>query len=147
MQNAILASQLSPLASSISSPSPFSFTTQQQGSSVVINESYEPNQNTSSPGSVEVHSQGVESRGIYQSDITGRIEEINNSSDPDLDQALKSIKQQLSLNDDVVEEINMLYNENKDSNYLGNALDDYDLSAQWPEASDGLLLQPCSGIC
>ncbi|CAI9756366.1 unnamed protein product [Fraxinus pennsylvanica] len=144
-QNAILTSQFSPLSSSISSPSPYSFTTQKQGSSVAINESYEPNQNTSSPGSVEISSQGVESRGIYQSDITERIEEINSSSDHDLGQALQRIEQHLSLNDDVAEEINMLYIENNDSNYLGNILDDYDLSAQRPEASDSLLLQPFSG--
>lgn len=83
---------------------------------------------------------------MYQSDVTDRIEDINSSSDPDLGQALRRIEQQLSLNDDVVEEINTFYIEDKDSNYLGNVLNDYELSAQRPDASDSNLLQPPSGI-
>ncbi|KAL2547213.1 Calmodulin-binding transcription activator 4 [Forsythia ovata] len=144
-QNATLTSRFSPLSSSTSSPSPNSFTTQQQDSSVVINGSNEPYQNTSSPGSVEISSDGVKSHEMYQSDITERIEEINSTSDPDLGQALRRIEQQLSLNDDVVDEINTFYIENKDSNYLGNGLNDYELSAQRPDASDSLLLQQHSG--
>ncbi|CAI9785068.1 unnamed protein product [Fraxinus pennsylvanica] len=144
-QNATLSPQFSPLSSSVSSPNLNSYITLQQDSSVVISESYEPCRNASSPSSVEISSDGVNSRGMYQSDVTERIEDINSSSDPDLGQALRRIEQHLSINDDVVEEINTFYIDNKDSNYLGNVLNDYELSAQRPDASDSNLLQALSG--
>ncbi|KAJ4710813.1 Calmodulin-binding transcription activator like [Melia azedarach] len=90
---------VSPGVSSTFILSPTSYTTQNPGSTSVISDLYEQQQSLSSPSSVEVTSEvaskdnGLDSKG----EISGSETEVN--------QALRKLKEQLSLNDDMFEEI------------------------------------------
>ncbi|KAK4486062.1 hypothetical protein RD792_008727 [Penstemon davidsonii] len=140
-QNARSTFQFSPLSSSTFSPSPNSFATHQPEPSFVIDKSYELC-NQSSPSSLEISSnEKIMNPGMSQLDIRERTNEVNSLSVPDLSQALRTIEQQLSLNDYEVKELNAFHNENGDSNDLEDALRAYDLSWQKSNGSDNLHLQ------
>lgn len=94
---------VSPVSSSSFILSPTSYTSQNPGSTSVISDSYEPSQSLSSPGSVEVCSEiaikanGIDSEGEFASCVG---DEVN--------RALRKLEEQLSLNDDIIEEFDSL---------------------------------------
>lgn len=115
--NAGAISQFSPISSSTFSQSPISGNTQQLGSSPLLGESYDQIHNLSSPGSVEFSSSVVvKSNGTNYSQDIERTEEVTSSSSHDISQALRRIEEQLSLNDDSLEEIGIFYTQNENSN-------------------------------
>ncbi|KAL1539241.1 calmodulin-binding transcription activator 4 [Salvia divinorum] len=81
------------------SPSPTSFASELPDSSFVVGESYESYHNESSPSSVEMSSNQIVSNHIMNRS-KARANEVCNSPELDMDQALERIKHQLSLNDD-----------------------------------------------
>ncbi|CDP13355.1 unnamed protein product [Coffea canephora] len=114
--NAGTISQFSPISSSTFSQSPISGNTQQLGSSPLLGESYEQIHNLSSPGSVEFSSSVViKSNGMNYSQDIERTEEVTSSSSHDISQALRRLEEQLSLNDDRLEEIGNCYTQNENS--------------------------------
>lgn len=142
-------STLSPttvISPSTVSPSPNSFASEWPDSSVVIGESYETYRNQSSPSSVEISSsQVIRNTGMNLVDVKERIDDVSSSSTPDLSRALRRIEQQLSLNDDEVNEIDALYIVNEDSNDLEDMLRVFELSGPTPNGPNNLLSQQ-SGI-
>ncbi|XP_011071238.1 calmodulin-binding transcription activator 4-like isoform X1 [Sesamum indicum] len=135
-QNAGSTSQFSTFCSSAVNPSHNSLPTQQPDSSFDIGESYELNHNQSSPSSVEISSSQMKDPVPNHFDIIERTDEVSSSSVPDLSRALRRIEQQLSLNDEEVEEMKTFYVENEDSNDLEDVLCDYELSGQTPNVPD-----------
>ncbi|KAF5952802.1 hypothetical protein HYC85_010746 [Camellia sinensis] len=106
-------SQLSPESPSTFSQSPNCYTAQHPGSTIV-SELYEPHQ---SPGSVEVSSDAVvKSNGMDHLDWIERKGEMSSSSELEVSQALRRLEEQLSLNDDSLEEIGPFCSENENSN-------------------------------
>ncbi|KAG8365868.1 hypothetical protein BUALT_Bualt17G0016600 [Buddleja alternifolia] len=139
--NARSTSQFSPLSSATVSATPNSFLTYRPESSFVIDESYELYHNQSSPSSVEISSSEViKNKGIKQLDIAERTDEVNSSLGPDLGLALRRIEQQLSLNDDELNEMNTYYIENEDSNDF-DAFRDHDFSVQISDDPENFLIQ------
>ncbi|KAL8532870.1 hypothetical protein ACS0TY_009176 [Phlomoides rotata] len=139
--NAGSTSQISLLSSSTVSPSPNSFATDQPDSSFAVGESCELYQNESSPSSVEISStQTIENRTMNQLAIKERTIEVSRPSEPYINQALKRIEQQLSLNDDEVTEFNTFNMENEDSNDL-DVLREYELFGDTPNGSGNILSQ------
>lgn len=118
-----IISQFSPGSSSTFSQSPISHNTEQLGSSALAGESYDQFHNLSSPGSAEFSSDVVikSDRTNYSEDIE-RTEEVTSSSSLDMSQALRRIEEQLSLNDDSLEEIGKLYRENENCHDSENAI-------------------------
>ncbi|XVF43686.1 hypothetical protein PTKIN_Ptkin02bG0060500 [Pterospermum kingtungense] len=90
----------SPVSSSALSPSPNSYTSQNPGSNSLASEVYEPYQNLSSPGSVEVSSDIV----IKNNGIDSTVD-FTSPADLQVSQALKRLEEQLSLNEDSFKEI------------------------------------------
>lgn len=83
--------------------SPTSYTCQNPPSTSVISDSYEPSQSLSSSGSVEVSSEiAVKDNGIDSK------REITNYVGDEVNRALRKLEEQLSLNDDIIEEIDSL---------------------------------------
>lgn len=114
--NAGAISQFSPISSSTFSQSPISGNTQQLGSSSLLGESYDQIHNLSSPGSVEFSSSVViKSNGMNYSQDIERTEEVTSSSSHEISQALRRLEEQLSLNDDSLEEIGNCYTQNENS--------------------------------
>ncbi|KAL7241286.1 hypothetical protein ACSBR2_006830 [Camellia fascicularis] len=106
-------SQLSPESPSTFSQSPNCYTAQHPGSTIV-SELYEPHQ---SPGSVEVSSDAVvKSNGMDHLDWIERKGEMSSSCELEVSQALRRLEEQLSLNDDSLEEIGPFCSENENSN-------------------------------
>lgn len=107
-------SQLSPASHSTLSQGRGSYSTQQHGSSGIVGESFEQYHNQSSPLSMEINSDAVimSSRMNY-SDNFERTEEASSSSGLEMSQALRRIEEQLSLNDDGLQEI--FYNDNQNA--------------------------------
>ncbi|KAL0447265.1 UNVERIFIED_CONTAM: Calmodulin-binding transcription activator 4 [Sesamum latifolium] len=145
-QNAASMSQFSTFCSSTIDPSNNSSATQQPDSSFVIGESYELYHNQSSPSSVEISSSQMKDPVPNHFDIIERTDEVNSSSVPDLSQALRRIEQQLSLNDEEVEEMRTFYVENEHSKDLEDVLCDYESSGQTPNVPDLLSEQSGDGV-
>ncbi|KAJ9176167.1 hypothetical protein P3X46_011509 [Hevea brasiliensis] len=100
------AAQLSPAFSSSFSPSPTSYTTQNQDSTSAISDLYDPYRNSSSPSSIEVSSEIVtKDNGL---DTTT---EFTSSTKVEVSQYLRRLEEQLSLNEDNIKEIDPLCNE------------------------------------
>lgn len=119
--------QFSPISSSTFNQNPISCNSQQPGSSALIGESYEQYHSLSSPGSVEISSDVV-----FRSNNFGNIEraeEVNSSPEVEMTHALRRLEEQLSLNDETVEEIHSLYTENKNSRGLENTISSHTQSA------------------
>ncbi|KAK2969323.1 LOW QUALITY PROTEIN: hypothetical protein RJ640_030864 [Escallonia rubra] len=117
-------SQLSPGTYSGLPQSLNSYTTQlPASSSAVVSETYEPYQNTSSPGSVEVSSDVVtKSTTMDHVDIVETTGEVYKSPEFKYSQALRRLEEQLSLNDDSIEELGPFIAENDKSNNLEHLL-------------------------
>ncbi|KAA8528958.1 hypothetical protein F0562_033554 [Nyssa sinensis] len=117
--SSVSLSHLSAASPSTFSQSPSSYTAQHPGSTVVIGELYEPCQSLSSPGSVEVSSDVViKSNGMDHLDRVERTGDISSSSEHKVTQALKRLEEQLSLDDESLEEIGPFDSENENSNDL-----------------------------
>lgn len=111
---------LSPGSYSTLTQSPNLYTTQVPGSTAVVSEFQEPYQSISSPGSIEVSSDVViKNDRINYSDIVERIGEVDNSSELEINQALRRLEEQLSLGADSLEEIGSFCYENENSNDAG----------------------------
>ncbi|KAM0020163.1 putative transcription factor CG1-CAMTA family [Helianthus debilis subsp. tardiflorus] len=85
----------------------------------------EPYDNTSSPSSIEVSSDAVtKSNGTGSLSYTQGIEEISGSPNSEIDQALRRIEEQLSLDEDNLKDISAFYNANieisNDSEFSAN---------------------------
>ncbi|XP_050374478.1 calmodulin-binding transcription activator 4 [Argentina anserina] len=92
----------SPVSSSSFSQSPVSNSTQHPGSASMISELYEP---YTSPGSVEVSSDLIiKTDGRESVDAVYRTGDSDGSSKADVNQALRRLEEQLSLNDDSFKE-------------------------------------------
>ncbi|XP_015572144.2 calmodulin-binding transcription activator 4 [Ricinus communis] len=97
------AAQLSP---SSFSPSPSSYTTQNQDSTSIFSDSHDPYHNSSSPGSVEVSS-GI----VIQDDGLISIEELTSSRENENSQFFRRLEEQLSLNEDSINDVPLDYNQ------------------------------------
>ncbi|XP_073315677.1 calmodulin-binding transcription activator 4-like [Primulina huaijiensis] len=143
-QSTSSTSQVSPLSSSTFNPQPSSFAVHQPDLSFVISESHELQVNQPSPSSAEISSSYViRNQGLNQLDITESKDEDYSSSGPELSQALQTIKHQLSLDDDETQKFTS-YLGDEYSNYLEDALKNFDLSAQISTDANNLLLQQFS---
>ncbi|XP_043723581.1 calmodulin-binding transcription activator 4-like isoform X2 [Telopea speciosissima] len=98
--NAGSLSYLSPGFSSTPSQSTTPCTAQNTGSLSGTSEFYESSRNCISPGSVEVSSESVISTELDHLDQMERSREFSSSSEPEVNQALRRLQEQLSLNDD-----------------------------------------------
>ncbi|XP_073129970.1 calmodulin-binding transcription activator 4 [Henckelia pumila] len=140
-QSTSSTSQVSPLSSSTLNPQPSLFASHQPDLSFVISESNELQVNQPSPSSVEISSSDVyRIQGLNQLDITESKDEDYSSSGPVLSQALRTIKHQLSLDDDETQKFTP-YLGDEDSNYFEDALENFELSAQISTDANNLLLQ------
>ncbi|XP_009592004.1 calmodulin-binding transcription activator 4 isoform X1 [Nicotiana tabacum] len=145
MQIAAFMSQSSPISSTFSL-SPSLYSTQHPGFTVFGSESYQQYPNESSPGSGEVCSDaGINGKGMNISDITGRTEGVSSSPRVEISQALRKLEEQLSLNDDSLEQIDPLYSEIENSDDVENFVHDNNSLVQIQHKSNNLLLQPHSG--
>lgn len=142
--------QSSPGSYSTLNQSPGSYTTQVPGTTIVAPESQEQTQIFSNPGSVNGSFQSdIKNDMINSSDIIERSEEMDSSSKVKINQALKRLTQQLSLEDDC--------SENNDSFYDDNGVShdtEYSVRCQSPiisdrlqDDSDNLMTQLFSGLC
>ncbi|XP_010249050.1 PREDICTED: calmodulin-binding transcription activator 4-like isoform X2 [Nelumbo nucifera] len=113
--NAGSISNLSPGFSS--TPGPSFYTAQNPSSSSGTNELNEPYHTSFSPGSVEVSSESVKRKnGLDQLEGMDEVGKFNSLSDSQINQALRRIEEQLSLNDDdLAEELSSYYFENEKS--------------------------------
>lgn len=146
MQIAAFMSQSSPISSTFSL-SPSLYSTQHPGFTVFGSESYQQYPNESSPGSGEVCSDaGINGKGMNISDITGRTEGVSSSPRVEISQALRKLEEQLSLNDDSLEQIDPLYSEIENSDDVENFVHDNNSLVQIQHKSNNLLLQPHSGF-
>ncbi|GKV17650.1 hypothetical protein SLEP1_g28124 [Rubroshorea leprosula] len=103
----------SPGLSSVFSPSPKPYTSQNSGSNYQTSDVHEPSQNFLSPGYVEVSSDlGLKNRGVDSP------EKHTSSADLDVSQALRRIEEQLSLDEDNTKDIGPFYIEDGDANDL-----------------------------
>ncbi|KAK3223677.1 hypothetical protein Dsin_010702 [Dipteronia sinensis] len=115
-------------ASSTVSLSPNSYTTQNPGSTSVHSNFYEPCQSSSSPGSVEVSSEiAIKVNGV---DLIG---EFTGCDDVKTSQALRRLEEQLSLNDDLYQEIDSLPNQYFEYKGGISEQEQYDALLQSPE--------------
>ncbi|XP_075495630.1 calmodulin-binding transcription activator 4-like [Primulina tabacum] len=143
-QSTSSTSQVSPLSSSTFNPQPSSFAAHQPDLSFVISESHELQVNQPSPSSAEINSSDViRNQGLNQLDITESKDEDYSSSGPELSRALQTIKHQLSLDDDETQKFTSYLGDGY-SNYLEDALKNFDLSAQISTDANNLLLQQFS---
>uniref|UniRef100_A0A5B7B9D0 Putative calmodulin-binding transcription activator 4 isoform X2 n=1 Tax=Davidia involucrata TaxID=16924 RepID=A0A5B7B9D0_DAVIN len=141
-------SHSSPGSPSTFSQSPSSYTAQHLGSKVVTGELYEPYQNLSSPGSLEVSSDVViKSNGMDHLDGIERTGDISSSSEHEVSQTLGWLEAQLSLNDDSLEDIGPFYGEKENSNDLKYMVHDqnYNGSAVMQDNSNNHVLQRDKG--
>lgn len=88
--------------------SPASYVTQNPGSTSLKNDFYEPYQSISSPSSIEITSEMASKDNAV--DSKGGL----TSSEAEVNQALRKLKEQLSLNDDMFEEIDSLSRQDLD---------------------------------
>ncbi|MCD9640170.1 hypothetical protein HAX54_025314 [Datura stramonium] len=136
-------------SSSISSTfslSPCLYSTQHPGFTVVGSEAYQQYQNEFSPGYGEICSDAViNSNWMNVSNITRRSEGLSSSPRVEISQALRSLEEQLSLNDDSAAEMFPLYSDIENSNDAENLVYDKSSHVQIQDNSNNLLLQPHSG--
>ncbi|KAK4740731.1 hypothetical protein SAY87_024319 [Trapa incisa] len=149
-------SRRGPIASSSpSTPSnPDLYSIKNSTSISIISEGNESHHNFSSPGSTDVSSEMV-----FKNNVTGHSagmcqEELSNSPSLDIE-ALERLKEQLNLNDDIVEELELFTVEDENSNYTGflvnetetfrkdqhlNLMDDpgYSVKYQFSDGQNGL---------
>lgn len=103
---------MSPGSSSAFGQSPSSYSPQNPGSTSIIDDSYEPSQSFSSPGSAEVTSDiFIVDNGVGHLD--GTDAESGTSTKLEITQALRRLEEQLSLNEDILEEITPFCNEHE----------------------------------
>lgn len=127
--------------------SPSSNTTQLPGSAAVGSELVDSYESTSSPCSIEVSS-GVVIKGNGTSRFNGteRVVEPDGSPELEINQALRRLEEQLSLNDENLKDIGPFYSENENSYDL-----DYDLpeqsyrTSEMQDGSNNHVLQQYSG--
>ncbi|KAI3817438.1 hypothetical protein L1987_11228 [Smallanthus sonchifolius] len=87
----------------------------------------EPYDNTSSPGSIDLSSDVItKSNGTSPLSCTQGIEEIGGSPSFEIDQALRRIKEQLSLEEDYLKDISAFYSENEIPNESGFPVNEQD---------------------
>ncbi|XP_057485499.1 calmodulin-binding transcription activator 4-like isoform X2 [Actinidia eriantha] len=136
-------SQLSPGSLLTFSQSPSSHTAQHPGSATAISELYDPYQ---SPGSVEISSDAVaNSNGMDHLDMIERKGESNGSSELEFSQALRRLEEQLSLNDETLEEIGSFCNGNENLNDSESIINGQSEFAPSVDDLNTLLLQQQSG--
>ncbi|KAL3501006.1 hypothetical protein ACH5RR_035455 [Cinchona calisaya] len=121
--NAGMITQFSPVSSPIFSQSPISCNTQQPRSSARIGESYDQFCSLYSPGPLEFSSNVViNSNGTNYLEDTERTDEVTSSSGLEISEALRVLEEQLSLNDDNLEEIGKFYTQNENSHDSENSV-------------------------
>ncbi|XP_076882118.1 calmodulin-binding transcription activator 4-like [Bidens hawaiensis] len=103
-----------------------SYASQFTQSAAGFNHFYEPYDNNSSPSSTEFSSEVITiSNGTSPLSCSRGVEEPGGSNF-EIDQALRRIKEQLSLDEDNLKDISALYSENEISNDLGFSVDEQD---------------------
>ncbi|CAI9093174.1 OLC1v1028608C1 [Oldenlandia corymbosa var. corymbosa] len=107
--------QFSPVSPSTFSQSPISYNSQQPGSSTFFS-------SLSSSGSAETGSDVATSSQALPLNNVERAEEATSSSGLHITQALRRLEEQLSLNDDIVEEISSGYTDNDNTYSLENVI-------------------------
>ncbi|KNA07050.1 hypothetical protein SOVF_175580 isoform A [Spinacia oleracea] len=115
---------LSPGTSSIISQSPSTYTMQNPGSSCLsdFRESY---QSYPSPGSIEVSSDAIMGKGIDCLNESNTTENLSMRSEFDVNQALRRLEVQLSLDDDCLKEYAPLDDQNRNEDVYGELDDQY----------------------
>lgn len=88
----------------------------------------------------------IENPEMNKLDSKERTTEVSRSPEPYINQALRRIEQQLSLNDDAATEFNAYNFENEDSNDL-DVLREYELFGDTPNGSGDILSQPSGIYC
>lgn len=126
---------LSPVLSSIFSPSPTSCTRLQRDSTSVISDLQGPNQNSRSPSSIEVSSEIVRTENGLETTT-----EFTGSSKAEVSQVLRTLEEQLSLDDDSIKDI--FYFGDKEGAKHNPELFDYGKQSSENEQSVNLLLRP-----
>ncbi|XP_017235766.1 calmodulin-binding transcription activator 4 [Daucus carota subsp. sativus] len=140
--------QLSPESYATLSHVPSSNTTQFAGSTDVISDLHDPYHSASSPGSMEVSSNAIiKSDSMNYFDMRKSTEELNTSPNLEINKALRRLEEQLSLNDDSVEQMGLSYPGHEDSKNIGHAVCYQSLpqSAVMQDDLNSLMLQQCSG--
>lgn len=81
-------------------------------------------------------------------DMRKSTEELNTSPNLEINKALRRLEEQLSLNDDSVEQMGLSYPGHEDSKNIGHAVCYQSLpqSAVMQDDLNSLMLQQCSGI-
>ncbi|KAH9772540.1 calmodulin-binding transcription activator 4 [Citrus sinensis] len=118
---------VSPGASSTFTLSPASYVTPNPGPTSLKSEFYEPYQSISSPSSIEVTSE------MASKDNAVDSKGGSTSSEAEVSQALRKLKEQLSLNDDMFEEIDSLSRQDLDSESKISQQDQFRAFLQSPE--------------
>ncbi|KAJ0896030.1 putative transcription factor CG1-CAMTA family [Helianthus annuus] len=104
-----------------------SYASQFTQSSAAYSQFREPYDNTSSPSSIEFSSDVItRSNGTSPLSCTQGIEEISGSPNFEIDQALRRIKEQLSLGEENLKDISAFYSENEMSNDSAFSVDEQD---------------------
>lgn len=140
---------MSPESYSTLSHIPSSYTTQFAGSTDVVSDLQDPYHSVSSPGSTEVSSSAVIKNGsMNYFDMTKSTQELNASPSLEINKALRRLEEQLSLNDDSLEQIGLIYSGHEDSNDTTHTVRNQYLSqsAVVQDDFDNLMVQQCSGI-
>lgn len=92
------------------------------GSGSAVTESHEPYQSSFSPLSMEVSSVlAVQNNGVDHLDGDDEFTEVSRSSNAEVGQALRRLEEQLSLNDNDIEEIPPYHRQNGQSEDLGGS--------------------------
>lgn len=138
-----------------SSPIPGPRSTRHPGSASIVSEVNESYQSLPSPSSAEVSSSKVSNNHMMDHFDNAYGEEFSKSGDIEVRKALKRLEEQLSLNDDTIEELEPFVLEDEQSNstgfldyeseistkyQYGNLLDGsgYSVNYQFPNESNGV---------
>lgn len=103
----------------------------------------------SSPGSIEVSSGAViKNDSMNYFDMTKNTQELNTSPSLEINKALRRLEEQLSLNDDSIEQMGLIYSGHEDSNDTGHTVHNQYLpqNAVMQDDLNNLMLQQCSGM-
>lgn len=129
---------------------PTSYTTQFAGSTDVVSDLHDPYRSVSSPGSIEVSSGAViKNDSMNYFDMSESTQELNTSPSIETNKALRRLEEQLSLNDDSVEQMGLIYSSGQeDSNDTGHTVRNQYLpqNAVMQNDLNNLMLQQCSGM-
>ncbi|KAL8113985.1 hypothetical protein AgCh_021046 [Apium graveolens] len=142
------SSQLSPESYSTLSHFPSSYNTQFAGSTDVVSDLHDPYHSVSSPGSAEVSSSAVIKNGnMNYFDMTKSTQELNSSPSLEINKALRRLEEQLSLNDDSLEQMGLIYSGLEDSNDTTHTIRNQNLpqSAVVQDDFNNFMAQQCSG--